>query len=361
MAFNIIHNHELKGITMKYSVSFLIAIFMFATLPALSQQARLQVIHNAADPGAAVVDIYVNGAILLDDFAFRAATPFTDVPAGVDLEIGVAPGSSTGAGDIIATFTVNLDDGKSYIAVANGVLDPMAFAANPDMKNIGFTLLSTGMARESAMDMAEVDLTVLHGATDAPAVDVIARGVGTLVNDAAYGDITPYFSVPAGSYTLDVTPAMDNATIVASFTADLSGLAGGAAIVFASGFLSPMDNQNGEAFGLYAALPDGTVVNLSPVTSVRGESAPLPVQALSAYPNPSREQTTLRFAVERDAAVSLRIFDLTGREVYAADRGQLSPGLYDAAINTAALTPGVYRVLLSTTAGVSSTTLSVVR
>jgi hypothetical protein len=283
------------------------------------------------------------------------------VPAGVQLSIGVAPGSSAGAQDILATFNVTLDDGKTYIAVANGVLDPTKYAANPDMKNTAFTLFTSDMGQEAAINASEVDLKVLHGATDAPAVDVIARGVGTLVNDAAYGDMTPYFAVPAGSYTLDITPAMDNATVVASFTADLSGLAGGAAVVFASGFLSPANNQNGEAFGLYAALPDGTVVNLSPVTSVRGESAPLAVQALSAYPNPSREQTTLRFAVERDAAVSLRIFDLTGREVYAADRGQLSPGLYDAAINTAALSPGVYRVLLSTTAGVSSTTLSVVR
>ena len=80
------------------------------------------------------------------------------------------------------------------------------------------------------MNTGEVDLKVLHGASDAPAVDVIARGVATLVDDAAYGDMTPYFAVPAGSYTLDITPAMDNNTVVASFTADLSGLAGGAAV-----------------------------------------------------------------------------------------------------------------------------------
>ena len=57
-------------------------------------QARLQVIHNAADPGAAVVDVYVNGGILLDDFAFRAATPYIDVASDTDLEIAVAPGTS---------------------------------------------------------------------------------------------------------------------------------------------------------------------------------------------------------------------------------------------------------------------------
>ena len=88
-------------------------------LPAApAPQARLQVIHNAADPAASQVDIYLNGSILLDDFAFRAATPFVDVPAEVQLSIGVAPASSTGPQDIIATFTPTLDAGKTYVAVA---------------------------------------------------------------------------------------------------------------------------------------------------------------------------------------------------------------------------------------------------
>ncbi len=42
----------------------------------VSGQAELQVIHNCADPGAQTVDVYVNGANAIDNFAFRAATPF---------------------------------------------------------------------------------------------------------------------------------------------------------------------------------------------------------------------------------------------------------------------------------------------
>jgi len=55
--------------------------------------------------------------------------------------------------------------------------------------------------------------------------------------------------------------------VVASFEAPLSGLDGGAAVVFASGFLT----ERLASFGLFAALADGTVIELS--ETVANESA----------------------------------------------------------------------------------------
>ncbi len=227
--------------------------------PAILPTARLQVIHNAADPLANEVDVYVNGDLLLDNFAFRTATPFVTVPAGVTLNIGVAPSTSTSANDTIKNIPVVLENGKTYVAVANGVVGS-GFSPNPDGRSIAFTLFAKDGIKESGMYNSKVDFVVLHGSTDAPAVDVIARNVGKLVDDAAYGDFTDYLRVPASSYLLDITPANDNNMIVATFEANLTGLGGGAAVVFASGFLDPTSNQNGAAFGLFAALPNGTVV-----------------------------------------------------------------------------------------------------
>jgi hypothetical protein len=124
------------------------------------------------------------------------------------------------------------------------------------------------MARESAAG-SDVDFFVLHGATDAPQVDVIARNVAKLVNDAAYGDITDYITVPPAEYILDITPGNDNSTIVASFKSDLSGIGGESAVVFASGFLNPAENQNGPSFGIFAALKDGTVAAFPSVKTAR--------------------------------------------------------------------------------------------
>lgn len=249
---------------MKNFQYFLIAILAMLIGSANAQTARLQVIHNAADPSAVSVDIYLNGTLLLDNFGFREATPYIDAPAGTPINIGVAGPNSTSAADTLKNFNVTLTENETYVAIANGVLDPNSFASNPDGRSTGFTLFVKAMARETGTS-SNVDFFVLHGSTDAPTVDVLARRVATLVDNAAYGDITNYITVPAASYILDVTPGDDNSTIVASFEADLSGLGGGAAVVFASGFLSPSQNQDGEAFGVLAALPNGTVVEFPSV------------------------------------------------------------------------------------------------
>lgn len=242
--------------------------FLFLFLPMLvvstfAQTARVQVIHNSADVLAGSVDVYINGSLAINNFGFRAATPFLDLPAGVTLNIGIAPGNSTSVNDTLKNFPVVLAANGKYVVFANGVLTG-GYSVNPDGRNTNFTLFVKSMARETGTT-GSVDLFVLHGATDAPAVDVKAREAGNLVlvNDAAYGDITPYFTVPAADYTLDLYLS-DGTTLVASFIAPLSGLSGGSAAVFASGFLNPAGNQNGAAFGLYAALANGTVVALTP-------------------------------------------------------------------------------------------------
>ncbi|HMO35170.1 MAG TPA: DUF4397 domain-containing protein [Gemmatales bacterium] len=223
--------------------------------------AGLQIIHNSPYEIAAEVDIYVNDALFLDNVPYQAATGFLNVPSGVDLNIAIAPGNSTSVADAVFSTTVNLEDGKNYIAVALG--DPLS--TNPANS---FGLAVTDLGRTTGSTGDGVDVLILHGSPDAPTVDVRARGVATLVNDFSFREFAnagDYLTVPAGSYTLDITLA-DGRTRVRSFAADLSGLGGGAAVVMATGFVSP--GSTGNNFGLLAVLPDGTTVLLPVLENV---------------------------------------------------------------------------------------------
>ena len=318
--------------------------------------ARLQVIHNAADPGAEMVDVWVNDDLFLDDFEFRTATPFVDVPAGVDLTIGVAGPSSTMPGDALATFTVNLMEDETYVAIANGVLDPSGFQANPDGMDIAFNLYTLDDVREMAEEMTNVDFVAFHGATDAPTVDVIARDVATLADDLTYGEFTGYVSVPADSYILDVTPGDDNATIVASFEADLSALGGGAAVVFASGFLTPEDDQDGAGFGLFAALPNGDVVEfpLYEEGTLNRFGPRAEKIRMNNYPNPFNPTTEISFSLSGDSHIKLEVFNTLGQRVAVLADGHFDAGQHVVTWNASNASSGVYFYRLTSESGVNT-------
>jgi len=227
-----------------------------------SQTARVQVIHNSADPAAKFVDVYLDGGLLLNDFKFRTATPYIDAPAGTPITISIAPANSVTVEDAIANFTYTLTAGDKYVIIANGVLDPGAFAVNPDGVNTAFNLFVRNEMRETALDANNIDFVFFHGATDVPTVDAIARDVATVVDNASYSTFTDYVSVPADKYYLDITRDDIPSLIIASARAYLDAAGGAAAVIFASGFLDVVANPDGKQFKLFYALPDGTVQQL---------------------------------------------------------------------------------------------------
>ena len=202
----------------------------------VASAASVQVVHNSADP---TVDVYIDGALAVAGFEYRTATPVLTLPT--EFTVGIAPAG----GDVIAEFPFALEEDGSYVVVATGLL------GNADTP-FGLAATATTFGSSSA---GVVGLEVYHGSTDAPAVDIWANDA-PLLTDFSYGDFSGFVEVPAADYTLGVAPA--GGDYIAAFTAPLSGLGGGSAVVFASGFLSGAD----PAFGLFAALNDGTVLAL---------------------------------------------------------------------------------------------------
>jgi hypothetical protein len=225
-------------------------------LPAyVAPTARVQVIHNSADAAAAVVDVWLDDTKLIENFAFRTATPFIDAPAGVEFTIAIQGSGSTSPENPIWSQNYTLADGETYVLVANGIVSASGYEPSQP-----FDIYVYGMGQEAAMQSGNTDVLAFHGSTDAPTVTVYETGVGAgqIISDFSYGDFTGYLELPTLDFVLEVRDETGTVT-VAAYAAPLAtlGLEGAALSVIASGFLNPANNSNGEAFGLYVALPSG--------------------------------------------------------------------------------------------------------
>ncbi len=286
------------------------------TISASAQStARVQAIHNSADAAADTVDVYlttpIGSSLLIEDFAFRTASPFIDAPAGVNITIGIAPKNSSSVNDTIsgASFNYNLSATSTYVLIAEGIVSPTGYSpAKP------FDMAVYSMGQEAAATMGNTDVLVHHGSTDAPTVDVDEVTAGNLVNDASYGDFAGYLPLATADYQLQVKNAAGT-VVVASYDAPLAtlNLIDSAIIVLASGFLDPSVNSNGPAFGLYVALPSGGNLIALPPSVSTGLAELSNQKDLNIYPNPAQNNITIQ-NLELDRA-KVTITDLTGKVV----------------------------------------------
>ncbi len=236
------------------------------TLPSKAvTPARLQVIHNCPDPGAASVDVWLNdgaltmGMPLLDNFAFQDATPYIDAPAGQFFDVTIAGPSSTDTTNPVFRKTFLLESGETYVVVAAGGLaetgatafDLFAFAGQEQATNLG---------------SSEVSVKAFHGVYDAPAVDVweVQVGAGEIIPNLPFGSAAGFLDLPATDFDLQVR--LQDGQVVGQFDANTTGLADGAGIIVATGYADPASAVGTEPFGLLLVLPDGTVLPLTQQT-----------------------------------------------------------------------------------------------
>ena len=311
---------------------------------AFSQTARVQVIHNSPDALTSEVDVYVDDALTLDDFTFRTASPFVDLPAEVEIELSVAPATSSSVNDAVLTVPVTLTDGETYIVVADGILSPTGYNPAPPV-----SLQVFPMGREAATQGTNTDVLVHHGSTDAGPVDVVetGAGAGTIVDDIAYTEFQGYLELPTADYVLEVRD-VSGTTGIAAYEAPLSSLSldGAAIVVLASGFLDPSENSNGPAFGLWVALPAGGDLVELPGAALGIND--LETSSIQLYPNPVDQEFRLS-GLESDT-FTLRISDVQGRTV-TTENYSISNNV----INTSRLATGMYVVTI--TEGSSTTSI----
>lgn len=318
--------------------TILLSAALLAFQCTFAQTARVQVIHNSADRAADSVDVYLGSTLLLNNFAFRTATPFIDAPAGTPIRIGIAPKTSTSVADTIYTVTTTLTPGSKYILVANGLVSPTGYTPSASMAPFRISVYAG--AHETADTMGRTDVLVAHGCTDAPQVDVRA-GSAVLVNDIAFGQFSSgYLSLPNANYTLDVTNTTGS-TIVQRYSAPLAtlGLADSAITVLASGFLDSTVNSNGRKFGLWVALRMGGNLIPLPTAPIPSSVAEFTSNASSPlFPNPARNTAWISGTASVE---SVSIVDLNGRIVKTLRQPANN------ALDIADVLPGVYSVFVT--------------
>jgi hypothetical protein len=319
-------------------------------LPVYNPTALVQVIHNSADAAAAVVDVWLNETLLLDNFAFRTASPFVDAPAGEEFTIAIKGPDSQDPNNPIWSQNYTLMEGETYILVANGIVSASGYdPASP------FDIYVFSGAREMATNTMNTDVLVFHGATDAPTVDIVevGAGAGTIVDNLAYGDFDGYLELPTANYSLDIRDESGTTTVV-NFAAPLASLEldGQSVTVLASGFLTPENNSDGEAFGLLAVLADGTALMLTNTSGI-GDS-PVKVSTFNVFPNPATEIINISFELENKSQVVLEVVDINGRIVNAQDLGSREANPYSERINVNNLSSGLYLLNIKTDSAVVS-------
>jgi hypothetical protein len=324
-----------------------------ALIPLPTSKARVQVIHNSADLAADTVDVYLGTTLLLDNFAFRTASPFIDAPAEIGVEIKIALANSTSSADAIATFPETLAANETYIIVADGIVSPTGYTpAEP------FNLFIKSGAREVSVGN-NVDILVHHGSTDAPTVDVreVAPLQFTVVDDISYGEFVGYGPIPPGNYQLAVQTA-DGVTTVVTYVANLTGLPSPAPAltILASGFLDPAVNSNGPAFGLYLATPAGGA--LTPLPVVAGIEQISPATNVVVYPNPAEDFVAVEYTLQNPEEIQIQLTDVSGKIVSTVNQGTVT-GFQRQLIATSELSKGLYLLEVKSARGSSFKKVSI--
>ena len=171
-------------------------LMVTATVPLT---ASLQVVHLAPfASGAAAVDVYVNGSMILADVAYNHSSGYLVVPTGEHLVELKPAGTATTA----VSATISLDAGMSYSAIAHGGANgyPLVLLLLSD----DVVVLRTGSGPMGSVRVGH--LAPFDADLGNTAVFIIddTTGLALIPVPVTYGTISPFIALPTGEYDLSV-------------------------------------------------------------------------------------------------------------------------------------------------------------
>jgi photosystem II stability/assembly factor-like uncharacterized protein len=127
-----------------------------------------------------------------------------------------------------------------------------------------------------------------------------------------------------------------------------------------------VDNSKGDTVALLGATPQGIFRFLDSragITKVGtpGDGAPQVFELEQNYPNPFNPSTKIEFRVASSGFASLKVYDVSGREVKTLVNEQLQPGSYNTTFDAGGLASGVYLCRLQAGSSVQTRKLVLLR
>jgi hypothetical protein len=203
---------RLAAVTAVSALALTTAVFG-ATAASAAETAKVYVVHGIPD---LPVDVYVNGALTLDDFAPETVAGPLDLPAG-SYDVAVTAADAADASAPLLTAKADVVAGTSVSLVAH-------------LKEDGSPTITPFANDVATIKAGETRVVVRHTAA-APAVDV--RAGGTVVLSNVTNPNQGVLNIPAGTVSADVVLA--GTTTVAIGPADLDLKEGTATFVHAVG------------------------------------------------------------------------------------------------------------------------------
>jgi hypothetical protein len=218
-------------------------------------------IHTSADAALAMMDVRLDGSLILDNFSFLTCSQFIPVDASGPHTLSVHPPTSMDGDAPLISMEINLNSSLNYEIAFAGLISQTGYAPFQPLQILLFE-----NALQYSTTPGSIPIHFLHASTDAPVVDFVsAESATTLCNDLTYGGFnTEGYGTYSENFTLSVQDATGNPLgvsycVPAAFAVDF----GIGYTIAAAGFLNPANNSAGSALGVY--LVDWTSGNLIPL------------------------------------------------------------------------------------------------
>jgi hypothetical protein len=209
--------------------------------------ARVQLVHASPDAPAVDITLASNGDALFDGVPFGESGA-VEVPAG-EYTIQVRGDTEGNDGDVVAEYDLALEGDTVYTGFAVGYLTPDdepadtpfdLLVATPDGAVMDAPTPTPDSTATPTPTPSMAMARVAHVSPNAPNVDVYVNG-NAVLEDVAFGAVSDYLDLPAGTHTVEITPAGDADTTV--FSGDVTVEADTAYTIAATGEIGDMADE----------------------------------------------------------------------------------------------------------------------